>query len=215
MARSFRVAAMMPGVLAALMIPSIALALDVGAPGRDLDLGKTVLGASFSYTSFEIDHSDFSTRSFCGKAAFGVAPGITPYLKLGFADLSAPGGDGTLGFAFGGGVLLRVMVPASPEGLALLADLQGMRSDSEIGGATVPLTRFQGSVLGSVRSGGTTGYGGAALASIDADIPGSGAETISFLFFGLDYFIDFNFFLSAEAHLFGEDTLSLGVGYLF
>jgi hypothetical protein len=212
MAKCFRVAAMFPGLLAALLLPSLALALDVGAPGRDLELGKTVLGASFSYTSFDIDHSEFSTRAFCGKAAFGVAPGVTPYVRLGFADLSAPGADGTLGLAFGGGVLLRLMTPASPDGLTLLADIQGMRSDSEIGGSAVPLTRFQGAMLGSVRSGGTTAFGGAALASIKADHE---TDTKSFLFFGLDYFIDFNFFLSAEAHLFGEDTISLGVGYLF
>jgi hypothetical protein len=40
-------------------------------------------------------------------------------------------------------------------------------------------------------------------------------KSIPHLLFGLDYFMDFNFYFNLEAHLFGENSISLGVGYLF
>lgn len=199
--------------LAGLLSPAAAPALDVGGPGRDLEVGKSVTGVGFSYTSFELGAEDFSSRALMGKAAFGVAAGVTPYLKVGFADLSAPAGDGTLGFAYGGGVLLRLMSPASPDGLSLAADLQGVRAESEISGVSVPATHLQGALLGSTRSGGTTTYGGIAVTSID--VKGSSGKTRSHVLFGFDYLVDLNFFLTGEAHLFGEDSLSFGVGYQF
>jgi len=194
-------------------LPALSSALDLGGPGRDLELGKSALGARVSYDSFELDSADYSSRAILFKGAFGVAPGVTPYFKLGFADISIPSQDGTLGFAYGGGVLLRLMAPASADGLSLLADLQGVRNESEISGVSYPATQLQGALLGSMRSGGTTTYGGVALSSIK--VKGADGETKSHLFFGVDYFIDLNFFLTGEAHLFGEDSLSLGVGYQF
>jgi hypothetical protein len=202
---------------AVLLLPASSFALGVGGPGRDLELGKTSLGAGFSYSSYQLDKVDCANIDFSGKFAFGVAPGVTPYFRLGFSTLSIGSEDGTLGFAYGGGVLLRLMAPPSPDGLSLLTDLQVMRGESEVGGGSFTHTRIQGALFGSLRSGGTTTYGGVAATSyaIDAPGPDPSSEVKTHLFFGLDYFVDFSFYLNAEAHLFGEDTVSLGVGYLF
>ena len=55
-------------ILAALLMPASALALGVGGPGRDLELGKTSLGAGFSYSAFELGDTDCSTVDFSAKA---------------------------------------------------------------------------------------------------------------------------------------------------
>ncbi len=192
------------------LLPLPASALDVGAPVRTLDQGKLALAGGFRYLDFEVDDVDCSSRAFGGKVAFGAAPGVTPYLKIGFADLSYGGADGSLGFSWGVGTLLRVMPSPSPEGLELAVDLQAAGWESEDAN---PLS-LQAALLASMRSAGTNTYAGAALTSTDPD-SGAGSETYVSLLFGIDYFIDYNFFLGAEAHLFGEDSLSFSVGYQF
>jgi DNA helicase HerA-like ATPase len=72
-------------------------------------------------------------------------------------------------------------------------------------------------ILGSTKSGGTNAYAGLAASFLSFDGGGANADDNgkAHIFFGMDYFMDYNFYFNAEAHLFGEDTLSVGVGYLF
>ena len=81
------------------------------------------------------------------------------------------------------------------------------------------LDLFEGqvSLLGSARTGGTSTYGGISSSFISLDGGGfnESENGKAHLFFGVDYYMDYNFFFNAEAHLFGQDMLSVGVGYQF
>ncbi|MDF1535396.1 MAG: hypothetical protein P1S46_02705 [bacterium] len=194
-------------------LPS-AHALPVGAPGRTVEVGGFSLSGTIGYTDLEVRNSDVTTKSFFFKGAFGGTDGVTPYLRLGFADLEVEGGfKGNLGFAFGGGVLLDLITQQSGSGFRVSLDSQAQWSESSEGSASYDMFEGQVSLLGSARSSGTNAYAGIATSFINLD--GEKDDGQAHLFFGMDYFMDYNFFFSAEAHLFGQDTLSIGVGYNF
>ncbi len=195
-----------------------ARALSVGAPVRSLDPGGFSLSGTLGYTSLDIRDFDVTTKSFFFKGAFGSSEGVMPYLKLGFADLEMDGGfEGNMKFAYGGGILLDLMRQESGSGFRASFDAQVQWSDSTDGNESRDLFEGQLSLLGSVRTGGTTTYAGLSSSFLNLDgAAGHGEENgRGHLFFGLDYYIDYNFYFSAEAHLFGQNTLALGVGYQF
>ena len=77
--------------------------------------------------------------------------------------------------------------------------------------------RESGLFENTVRTGGTSAYAGIASSFLDLDGgPYNDDENgQSHLFFGVDYYMDYNFYLNVEAHLFGQDMLNIGVGYEF
>ncbi len=173
-------------MLAVLCPVPLAYALPVGAPVRTLETGGFSLSGSIGYTTLDIRDEEVTSKSFIFKGALAGSDGFMPYLKLGFADLEAGSFEGSLDFAFGGGVLLD-------------------------------LVESQLSLIGSVQTGGTNAYAGFASSFINLDGgPYNEDENgQAHLFFGVDYFMDYNFYLNAEAHLFGQNMLNIGVGYLF
>jgi hypothetical protein len=194
-------------------------ALSVGGPAGTVEAGKTSLTGSLGYSSFDLEDVDLSSKSFLFKGAFGGSPGVTPYLKVGFADLKADDWsvEGSLDFALGGGVTLGLLRPQSENGLEVALDTQLMWWDSKDGGNKLDIFHGQVSVLGAMKGGGTNPYAGIATNFITV---GGGPDELkesgkAHLFFGVDYFMDYNFFFNLEAHLFNENTVSLGVGYLF
>jgi hypothetical protein len=198
------------------LVPS-ASALPVGAPVRTLDVGGFSLSGSIGYTDLQVDDVDLTSKSFFFKGAFGSGDGLTPYLRLGFADLEGRGVTGSLDFAFGGGVLVDLVTQESGSGFRVSLDAQVSWVDSSEGSTSLDLFEGQLAVLGSTKSGGTNAYAGLAASFLSFDGGGTNADDSgkAHLVFGIDYFMDFNFYFNAEAHLFGEDTLSVGVGYLF
>lgn len=206
-------------VTAAILASSpAAYCLGIGSPGKTLDLGGSSISGSFGLTEMEVDDVDVESKSIIFKGAVGAREGLTPYLKLGFADLERGGGfQGNLGFAWGGGVLFELVAPGERSGLSVDLDLQILFWDSEDGGSSIDVLEGQAALLGSMKSGGTTGYGGIALTAVEVDGAGQDLDesTLGHLFFGVDYLIDFNWYFSAEAHLFGQDSITLAVGYLF
>lgn len=192
-------------------------ALSVGAPVRTLETGGFSLSGSIGYTVLDIRDEEVTSKSFFFKGAFAGADGIMPYLKLGFADLEVGPFEGSLDFAFGGGVLLDLITQESGSGFRASLDAQVMWLDSSEGGANLDLFETQLSLLGSVRTGGTNAYAGISSSFTDLD-GGSLNESENgqaHLFFGVDYFMDYNFYFNVEAHLFGQNMLNVGVGYQF
>ena len=192
-------------------------ALSVGAPVRTLETGGFSLSGSIGYTVLDIRDEEVTSKSFFFKGAFAGADGIMPYLKLGFADLEVGPFEGSLDFAFGGGVLLDLFTQESASGFRASLDAQVMWLDSSEGGANLDLFETQLSLLGSVRTGGTNAYAGISSSFTDLD-GGSLNESENgqaHLFFGMDYFMDYNFYFNVEAHLFGQNMLNVGVGYQF
>lgn len=195
-----------------------ALALPIGGPARTLEPGGFSLTGSIKYTSMEVRDVDVTSKAFLFKGAFGGTSGVTPYFKLGFADLEADGGfKGSLDFAYGGGVLLDLITQESGAGFRVSLDGQAQWSESSEGSTTVDLFEGQLALLGSTRSSGTNGYAGIAASFISLDGAGNSEDDNGkgHLFFGVDYFMDYNFYFSAEVHLFGQDTVAVGVGYQF
>jgi len=191
-------------------------ALPVGAPARTLETGGFSLSGSIGYTTIDIRDEELTSKSFIFKGAFAGADGIMPYLKLGFADLEAGPFEGSLDFAFGGGVLLDLVSQESGSGFKFSLDTQVLWSQSSEGSASQDLFEGQLSFIGSVQSGGTTGYAGISASFLDLDGTVSEKENgQAHLFFGADYFMDYNFYLNVEAHLFGQNMLNVGVGYQF
>ncbi len=190
-----------------------ALALPVGAPARTLEVGGFSLSGSIGYMDIEVDDADVTSKSFFFKGAFGGGKGMTPYLRLGFADLEAGSFEGNLDFAYGGGVLLDIVTQESGTGFRLSLDSQVGWVKSSEGAASNDLFEGQVAILGSTKSGGTNTYAGLAASFLSFDSTNDNGK--AHLFFGVDYYMDFNFYFNAEAHLFGEDVLSIGVGYLF
>jgi hypothetical protein len=192
-------------------------ALPVGAPARTLEIGGFSLSGSIAYTDMDVDNENVKSKSFFIKGAFSGGDGLTPYLKLGFADLEASGVEGNLDFAFGGGVLIDIISQQSDAGFRASLDAQVAWIESRQGSASLDLFEGQLAFLASTRSAGTNAYAGLATSFMTLD--GGGASNDDngkgHLFFGLDYFMDYNFYFNAEAHLFGEDILAVGVGYLF
>jgi hypothetical protein len=199
-----------------LMIPK-AEALTVGAPVRTLDIGGFSLSGSIGYLDLEVDDVDVTSKSFFMKGAFAGGDGVTPYLKLGFADLEAKDVEGSLGFSYGGGVLLDLIGKDSGAGFKVSMDAQVGWVESSEGSTSLDLFEGQLAIFGSTRSGGTNTYAGFAASFLNLDGGGTNVDDNgkAHLFFGVDYFMDYNFYFNAEAHLFGEDALSVGVGYLF
>ena len=197
-------------------VPS-AHALSVGAPVRTLETGGFSLSGSIGYTTLDIRNEDVTSKSFMFKGAFAGADGIMPYLKLGFADLEAGPVKGSLDFAYGGGVLLDLVSQESGSGFRASLDAQIVWSQSSEAGTTLDLLESQLSLIGSARTGGTNAYAGFSSSFISLD--GAGGKNDengqAHLFFGVDYFMDYNFYLNAEAHLFGQNLLNIGVGYQF
>ncbi|TNF46098.1 hypothetical protein EP232_04880 [bacterium] len=195
-----------------------AFALDVGAPGEALDRGQVSLSGSIGYAEVEIDKTDVGSASFMFKGVYGVSRVVNPYLKLGTADLRVGdlGFSGGLGLAYGGGVLFRVFAPEESS-LSINVDTQVQWRTSKESSRSYDMFEGQVALLGAVKSGGTNGYGGLAFSYVDLEGEGNSLSenSIPHLLFGLDYFLDFNFFFNLEAHLFGENSISLGVGYLF
>lgn len=210
---------MAAALLAVCLAANPAHALSVGAPAGTLEAGKASLSGSMAYSSFDLEGVDLTTKSFLFKGAFGGSPGVTPYLKVGFADLKVDNTsfEGSLDFALGGGVTLGLIQPASDSGLVVALDTQVLWWDSKDGGQKIDLFHGQVSLTGSMKGGGTDPYAGLAANFVSAD--GSGLDVKengkAHLFFGVDYFMDYNFYFNLEAHLFNESTVSLGVGYLF
>ncbi len=210
-----------PIIVAALLLitPMSASALNVGAPSMPVDDGGSALSGSIGFFSVDVENVDVDSKSFILKGIFGISDSVAPYFKLGFADISvdADAFEGNLGFAYGGGILLDIVSPGEGEGLTVSLDTQVLWIGSSEAGADYDLFEGQLAVLGSLKSGGTTGYGGFASSFLNLDGGGvsrdEGAQ--GHLFFGFDYFMDYNFYFNIEAHLFGEDAISAGVGYVF
>ena len=209
-------------VAAALFVmttPLVAKALNVGSPGKSVDLGGSVLSGSIGFLSVDVEDVEVDSKFFLFKGAFGVSENLTPYFKVGFADISvnAAGFEGNLGFAFGGGFLLDLVSPGDEEGLTVSLDSQVLWTGSSEAGADYDLFQGQLAVMGSMKSGGTTGYGGLAASFLTLDGGGLTRDESArgHIFFGFDYFMDYNFFFNIEAHLFGQSMISAGVGYLF
>jgi hypothetical protein len=204
-------------MLAVLSPVPLAHALSVGAPVRTLDPGGFSLSGSIGYTTFDIRDEDVKSKSFFFKGAFAGADGIMPYLKLGFADLEGGPVAGSLDFAYGGGVLLDLVSQESGSGFRASLDAQLLWSSSSEGSNSLDLFEGQLSMIGSARTGGTNAYAGLSSSFINVD--GSGFNESesgqAHIFFGVDYFMDYNFFFNAEFHLFGQDSLNIGVGYQF
>ena len=207
-------------VLAALVMlypVPYAHALPVGAPVRTLETGGFSLSGSIGYTSLDIRDEEVKSKSFFLKGAFAGGDGIMPYLKLGFSDLKAGGVEGSLGFGFGGGVLLDFLTQESGSGFRGSLDAQVLWSQSSEGSTTLDMVETQLSLIGSTRSGGTNAYAGISSSFVNFDGGGMNADENGqgHLLFGVDYYMDYNFYFNAEAHLFGQDMLSIGVGYQF
>ncbi len=204
-------------MLAAIYPVPVAHALSVGAPVRTLETGGFSLSGSIGYTTLDIRDEDVTSKSFFFKGAFAGADGIMPYLKLGFADLKAGPFEGSLDFAFGGGVLLDLVSQEDGSGFRGSLDAQILWSQSSDGGNNLDLFESQLSLVGSVRTGGTNAYTGISASFINLDGGGLNEDENgqAHLFFGVDYFMDYNFYLNAEAHLFGQNMLNIGVGYQF
>lgn len=192
-------------------------ALSVGAPVRTLETGGFSLSGTIGYMDLDIDDVNVTSKSFFFKGAFAGGDGVTPYLKLGFADLEAGSVEGSLDFSYGGGVLLDFIGQQGGAGFKVSMDAQLVWIESSEGSSSLDLFEGQLSILGSTRSGGTNAYAGLAASFLNFDGEGTDGNENgkSHLFFGIDYFMDYNFYFNAEAHLFGEDSLSVGVGYLF
>ena len=203
---------------AAVMVSAPAAhALSVGAPGKALELGGSSISWAFGFTEMDVDDVDVDSKSLIFKGAVGATESLTPYIKIGFADLETGNIEGNLGFAWGGGALFELVTPGEESGLSVNLDLQVLWWDSEDGGVDVDAFAGQAALMGAIKSSGTTGYGGVAVKAIDLDGGPVNLDESSqtSLFFGVDYFIDFNFYFNLEAHLFGEDSITLGIGYLF
>jgi hypothetical protein len=197
-------------------VPS-AHALSVGAPVRTLEEGGFSLSGSVGYATLDIRDEEVTSKSFFLKGAFTGGNRIMPYLKLGFADLEVGSFEGSLDFAYGGGVLLDLISQEEESGFRASLDAQVLWSESSEGGINVDLVESQLSLIGSVQTGGTNAYAGLASSFIDLDGGGlnESENGQAHIFFGVDYFMDYNFYFNAEAHLFGQDMLNIGVGYLF
>ena len=112
-------------------------ALGLGSPAGTLDVGETSISGSLTYTSFEAGDNDVNAKSFIFKGAHGSTSSITPYFKLGFADLEVEDVSfrGSLDFAFGGGVTLGLLQPQDESGLEVAVDAQILWWDSSDGSA--------------------------------------------------------------------------------
>ncbi len=192
-------------------------ALSVGAPARTLETGGFSLSGSIGYAEIDIRDEDVTSKSFFFKGAFAGADGIMPYVKLGFADLEEGSFEGSLDLAFGGGVLLDILSQESGSGFRASLDAQLLWSDSSEGSDTRDLFEGQLSFIGSARTGGTNAYGGISSSFISLDGGGLNESESgqAHLFFGVDYYMDYNFYFNAEAHLFGQNLVNVGVGYQF
>lgn len=194
-----------------------ARALPVGAPVRTLETGGFSLSGAIGYTKLDIRNEEVTSKSFLLKPAFRAGDGIMPYLKIGFADLEAGSFKGSLDFAYGGGVLVDLVTQESGSGFRASLDAQVLMSQSSEGSTDVDLVESQLSLLASVRSAGTNAYTGISTSFINLDGGGMNEDESGqgHIFFGVDYFMDFNFYFNAEAHLFGQNQLNIAVGYLF
>ena len=205
-------------VMAAVFCPvPSAHALSVGAPVRSPETGGFSLSGSIGYTTLDIRDEDVTSKSFMVKGAFAGGGRIMPYLKLGFADLEAGSFEGSLDFAYGGGVLLDLVGQESDTGFRASLDAQVLWSQSSEAGDTVDVLESQLSLIGSARTGGTNAYAGFSSSFINLDGAGRNENENgqAHLLFGVDYFMDYNFYFNAEAHLFGQNLLNIGVGYQF
>ncbi len=209
-------------IVAALLLitPMSASALNVGAPSKPVDDGGSALSGSIGFFSVDVENVNVDSKSFIVKGIFGISDSASPYLKLGFADISVgtDSFEGNLGFAYGGGILLELISPGEEEeGLTVSVDTQVLWIGSGGSGNDYKLFEGQLAVLGSLKSGGTTGYGGLATSFLTLDGGGMSRDESAqgHLFFGFDYFMDYNYYFNVEAHLFGENALSAGVGYVF
>jgi hypothetical protein len=197
-------------------VPS-AHALSVGAPARTQETGGFSLSGSIGYTTMDVRDVELTSKSFFFKGAFAGADGIMPYLKLGFADLEAGSFEGSLDLAYGGGLLLDLVSQESGAGFKASLDAQMLWSESSEAGTTLDMLESQLSLLGSVRTGGTNTYAGISSSFINLDGGSQSRDENgqTHLFFGIDYFMDYNFYFNAEAHLFGQNMVNVGVGYQF
>ena len=197
-------------------VPSVH-ALSVGAPVRTLEDGEFSLSGSVGYTKLDIRDLEVKSKSFVFKGAFPAGNRLMPYLKIGFADIEEGSFQGSLDFAYGGGVLLDLVSPDSDIGFRGSLDAQVLWIDSNEGSSSRDMFETQLSFVGSVRSGGTDVYGGISSSFVNLDGGGVNEDENGqgHLFFGVDYYMDYNFYFNAEAHLFGQDMLNVGVGYQF
>ena len=192
-------------------------ALSVGAPVRTLEEGGFSLSGSIGYTKLDIGDLEVNSKSFFFKGAFPAGERLMPYLKIGFADIEEGSFQGSLDFSYGGGVLLDLISPDSEVGFRGCLDAQIIWIDSSEGSSSRDLFETQLSFIGSVRSGGTEAYGGISSSFVSLDGGGVNEDENGqgHLFFGVDYYMDYNFYFNAEAHLFGQNMLNVGVGYKF
>ncbi|UCG39052.1 MAG: hypothetical protein JSV00_02100 [bacterium] len=212
------IASVIIGLLTVFLPFAGAHALPVGAPVRTVEAGGFSLSGSIGYTSMEVDNVDVKSKSFMTKGSFGAGDGVMPYIKLGFADLEVDGGfEGTLDFAFGGGVLMDIVTQESGSGFRFSFDAQVLWCSSSENSGSYDLFEGQLTLLGSTRNGGTSPYAGLSASFVNLDGGGVSASENgrAHILFGVDYFMDYNFYFNAEAHLFGEDQVSVGVGYKF
>ncbi|MDF1525425.1 MAG: hypothetical protein RRA15_01790 [bacterium] len=197
-------------------VPS-AHAMSVGAPARTSDTSEFTLSGSIGYSTLDVRDEEVTSKSFLIKGVVDTDGRIMPYVKLGFADLEAGGIKGSLDFAYGVGVLLNLVGQESETGFRLSLDAQGGWSQSSEAGDNLKFFESQLTLIASGRTGGTTAYAGFAASFLNLDGGGlnENENGQGHLLFGVDYFMDYNFYFNAEAHLFGQNMLNIGVGYQF
>lgn len=215
--RSFLTSLAILLILPAFIAVPGAQALSLGAPARTIETGGFSLSGSIGYTTLDVRDEEVTSKSFFVKSAFGGAEGVMPYLKVGFADLEAGGFEGSMDLAFGGGILFDILTQRSGSGFRAGLDAQVQWIQSSEGSVSLDMFESQVSLMGSVRTGGTSTYGGLSTSFINLDGGGVSEDENgqSHLFFGVDYYMDYNFYFNAEAHLFGQNMVSVGVGYQF
>ena len=214
--RTFTVSMIALAMATVLCAVPAAHALSVGAPARTLEPGGFSLSGSVGYATIDIKDLEVTSKSFFFKGAFAGNGRIMPYLKVGFADLEVGSFEGSTDFAYGGGMLVDLINQGAGSGFRGSLDAQILWTESGEGSTNADLLESQLSLLGSARTGGTNAYAGLAVSFLNLDGPFNEDENgQSHLFFGVDYYMDYNFYLNVEAHLFGQDLLSIGVGYQF
>ncbi len=112
------------GLVAALVLPSLAAAAGVGNPaslvGRD-NYGFTI---EVENQKKEVEGDPVESRRYLGKIIWGFRDNIDLYARLGVSDLrvraaGSPTFNGSTGMTYGGGATIRFMEIESPHMLAL------------------------------------------------------------------------------------------------
>ncbi len=189
------------------MARGFTLSLELGYLNRDMEYGG--------------QKDDLSSYFMALKGTYGITSRIAVFGRLGMSDLrlDRQGFNGSLEPVFGAGLMFTLFRAKSDPSINIVFSASFDRLQSSEGATDLDANAYGASVIATKGVKDFLLYGGLRLSGVDLSgdrkVPGMDSDDPFGFVAGVDYGISERVYLMAEAHLFDQYAMNLGIGFTF